>query len=88
VDASYRTYNEWQKLTSEQRAAILAAREKEKNEGKDEVSTKDEKDGTNKNMEAQNKKRLERKRARRQSNTHESNRQGDEEGYNEDEDPL
>jgi hypothetical protein len=44
IDASYRSYNEWQKLTSEQRAAILAVREKEKNEDKDEASPKDEKD--------------------------------------------
>jgi hypothetical protein len=28
IDGSYRTYNEWQKLTPEERAAVLAAREK------------------------------------------------------------
>ncbi len=85
LDGSYRSYNEWQKLTSDQRAAILAAREKDKNEDKDDSETRDEKEGHNRNTDNQNRRKQQRKRTRRQSNVNGTSRQEDEEEYHEEE---
>jgi hypothetical protein len=85
--ATYRTYREWQKLTPKQRAAVIAAREKESS-NKDGIGSKDEKEENNKNLEAQNKKGQQRKRTRRQANIGDNNHHGDQEDQPEDEDPL
>jgi hypothetical protein len=88
VDSSYRTYNEWQKLTQEQRTAILEAREKEKEETRDESESKDEKNIGN--IDAINKRKLqrERKRTRRQAAAGVPEPQNDENEYQQEEETL
>lgn len=92
VDSSYRTYNEWQKLSPEQRSAILEAREKEKDqsEQRDERDPKGDKETNTSNPEGSNKRKQqrERKRTRRQAILHDNDDQEDEEEYQREEDPL
>lgn len=90
MDGSYRTYSEWQKLTSEQRAAILAAREKE-NENrteKGETESRDEGEESNRFAVNQGRGRQQRKRTRRQATTVGINHQESEEDKHEEEEPL
>jgi hypothetical protein len=89
LDGSYRPYNEWQKLTSEQRAAILEARGKEKIEGKIEPEAGNDVETNTAGTEGESKRRQrERKRTRRQVSTGETNMQGDKEDGPEEKDPL
>jgi hypothetical protein len=90
VDSSYRTYNEWQKLSQEQRTAILEAREKEKGETRDESEAREDKNTGTGNADAINKRKLqrERKRTRRQAALGELEPQSNDTDYQQEEDPL
>jgi hypothetical protein len=65
LDGSYRTYAEWQKLTPDQRANILAAREKEKTGNKDMQEDEKEKE-TSTTEDGKGRHQRNRKRTRRQ----------------------
>jgi hypothetical protein len=92
VDSSYRTYNEWQKLNPDQRAAILEAREREneKNDPKDDHEPKVERETSTGGSENSNRRRQQRgrKRTRRQAISHDNDRREDEEEIQEEEGPL
>jgi hypothetical protein len=65
LDGSYRTYAEWQKLTPDQRANIIAAREKEKTGNKDAQEDEKEKE-TSTTEDGKGRHQRNRKRTRRQ----------------------
>jgi hypothetical protein len=92
VDSSYQTYNVWQKLTPDQRAVILEAREREneKNDPKDEHEPKIERETSTGGTENSNRRKQQRGRkgTRRQAISHDNDHREDEEGSQEDEDPL
>jgi hypothetical protein len=92
VGSSYRTYNEWQKLTPEQWAAILEAREKEKEktEPMDEHDPKGERLISTGNSESSNKRKQQRvhKFTRRQAISHNNDHHDNEEEDQREEDPL
>jgi hypothetical protein len=57
LDGAYRPYSEWQKLTPEQRSAILVAREKDGSENKDELESRDDIETNKSNIDNDNKRK-------------------------------
>ncbi len=92
VDTGYRSYNERQKLTLEQRVSILEAREKEreKSKSKNIPEKKGDKDtnGTDPPNNNRNKQRRNKKRTRRQNIAHEMEDQDTESIAPEGDDPM
>ncbi len=90
IDSGYWTYNEWQKLTPEQSASILEAREKKKVEHKDVSETEQDKETsvTGPSNNIKNKQQRNKRHARRQNVINKMENQETDDNPHEDEGPL